>query len=142
MWAVFWAGYVLVRGIPFDRATQVLIIVSAAVAFSWGVRGAKIRAMRDWLPFFGFLYGYDYSRGAADTLGYPVRVAEIYNIELRWFALQGKIPTLWLQQRLYDPQHVAWWESLVALMYCSHFVVPWAVVGYLYIVDRRRWSTM
>ena len=124
VWGTFWVGYCLVRGIPFDRMTQLLMIISAALAFSVGVRGAKVRVAADWLPFFTFLYGYDYSRGAADTFGMAVQVESLYNLELHLFGIHGQIPSLFLQRHLYVADHVQWWESFVALTYCSHFVAP------------------
>lgn len=142
VWVAVTVSYCIFVGIPFDRATQFLFIVSAAVVFSVGSNAPRGRILADWIPFFALLYGYDYSRGAAETLGFPVRVEEIYNIELSWFGrfFDGQIPTVWLQQHLYDPNHIAWWEAIVALTYCSHFVVPWAIVGTLYVRDRRKWA--
>jgi PAP2 superfamily len=142
IWASLTVGYVLWQGIPFDRATQFLIIITAALAFSIGTTTRSVRVFADWVPFAILLYGYDYSRGAADTLGFKVRVEEIYNIELAWFGwlFEDKIPTVWLQQHLYDPNQIAWWEALVALVYVSHFVAPWAIVGILYVKNRELWA--
>ena len=142
IWITLSAGYVIWQGIPFDRATQLLIIITAALAFSIGTTTRSIRVFADWVPFAILLYGYDYSRGAADTFGFKVRVEEIYNIELSWFGwlFDGQIPTVWLQQHLYIPNQIAWWEALVALVYVSHFVVPWALVGILYIKNRALWA--
>ena len=142
IWVTLAAGYVIWQGIPFDRATQLLMIVTASLAFAVGTTTKAARVFADWVPFFLLLYGYDYSRGAADTFGFKVRVEEIYNIELSWFGwlFNGQIPTVWLQQNLYNPNQVAWWESLVALVYVSHFVVPWALVGILYIKNRALWA--
>lgn len=141
IWITLTGGYVIWQGIPFDRATQLLIILTASLAFAVGTTTRAIRVFADWVPFFVLLYGYDYSRGAADTFGFKVRVEEIYNIELSWFGwlFNGQIPTVWLQQHLYNPNQTAWWESLVALVYVSHFVVPWAIVGILYIKNRALW---
>jgi hypothetical protein len=99
-----------------------------------------VRVVADWLPFFAFLYGYDYSRGAADTFGMPVQVESLYELELRLFGIQRQIPSLFLQRHLYVADHVQWWESFVALTYCSHFVAPWAIVGTLYVRNRDRWA--
>lgn len=142
IWLGLTIGYILWQGIPFDRATQLLIIITASLAFTIGTTTGQLRVFADWVPFFVLLYGYDYSRGAADTLGFKVRIEEIYNIELSWFGwlFDGQIPTVWLQQRLYDPNQIAWWESLVALVYVSHFVVPWAIVGVLYVKNRELWA--
>lgn len=142
IWITLTAGYVIWQGIPFDRATQLLMILTASLAFSVGTTTRVARVFADWVPFFVLLYGYDYSRGAADTFGFKVRVEEIYNIELSWFGwlFDGQIPTVWLQQHLYDSNQIAWWESLVALVYVSHFVVPWAIVGILYVRNRALWA--
>lgn len=142
LWSAVTLGYCLSRGIPFDRASQLLIIISAALAFSVGTTTRAGRVFADWIPFFALLYGYDYSRGAADSLGFPIRVKELYNIEISLFGwlTDEKTPTNYLQHSLYNPAHIAWWESLVALMYCSHFVVPWTIVGVLYVRNRTRWA--
>ena len=142
IWATLTVCYFLFRGIPFDRATQLLLIITAALAFSVGSETKSWRVFADWVPFFVLLYGYDYSRGAADSFGFKVRVQEIYNIEVSLFGwlFDGKIPTIYLQEHLYNPDHIAWWESLVALVYVSHFVVPWAIVGVLYVRDRYQWA--
>jgi len=141
IWLTLTGGYVIWQGIPFDRATQLLIILTASLAFAVGTTTRAARVFADWVPFFVLLYGYDYSRGAADTFGFKIRDEEIYNIELSWFGwlFNGQIPTVWLQQHLYDPNQTAWWESLVSLVYVSHFVVPWAIVGILYIKNRALW---
>ena len=100
IWVTLTGGYVIWQGIPFDRATQLLIILTASLAFAVGTTTRAVRVFADWVPFFVLLYGYDYSRGAADTFGFKVRVEEIYNIELSWFGwlFDGQIPTVWLQQ--------------------------------------------
>ena len=119
IWAALVIAYVAFRGIPFDRATQILIIITAALAFSVSSETKSWRVFADWIPFFALLYGYDYSRGAADTFGFPVRVEEIYDIEMTLFGrlFDGKIPTVYLQQHLYNPNHIPWWEVFVALVY-------------------------
>lgn len=139
IWTVLTASYLLIAGVPFDRANQIIIIVTAALAFSVGTQTGPLRIFADWIPFFLLLYAYDFSRGAADQLGRQVLVQEIYDIELSWFGISGQIPTVWLQQRLYNPSEVQIWEALVALIYVSHFVVPWAIIGTLYIRNHDLW---
>lgn len=142
IWAATSGIFVVKNGVPFDRATQFILIVTAAIAFSVGTPAGIKRIFLDWVPFFGLLYAYDYSRGAADTMGHKVRVVEILNIEMGWFSrfFDGQLPSLWLQHHLYNPNHVAWWEAIVALMYVSHFIVPWAIIGTLYIKNRNLWA--
>lgn len=142
LWALAMTSYIVARGIPFDRATQILMIVTAAMAFSVGTVRRQRRVLLDWLPFFGLLYGYDYSRGAADTFGRHVNVVPVFNAERTLFGglTNGEIPSLYLQQQLFDHSRVHWWEGLVALVYCSHFVAPWVIVGVMYVRDRERWE--
>jgi hypothetical protein len=140
IWVALVISYLVLVGIPFDRANQILLIISAALVFSVGTDRGPLRIFADWIPFFLLLYAYDFSRGAADQLGRTVLIQEIYDLELAWFGIENQIPTIWLQDKLYDPSQVALWESLVALVYVSHFVVPWAIIGTLYIRNRDLWK--
>ena len=138
-WLIAVLTYLLFQGIPFDRANQLILIISAALVFSIGTETGPLRIFADWIPFFFLLYAYDFSRGAADQFGRPVLVEQIYNIELSWFGINGQIPTVWLQQHLYNADQIPLWESLVALIYVSHFVVPWAIIGTLYVRNHDLW---
>ncbi len=132
--------YLFTLGIPFDRANQIVLIISAALVFSIGTDRGPLRIFADWIPFFLLLYAYDFSRGAADQFGRKILIAEIYDLELSWFGISNQIPTIWLQEKLYNPMQVPLWEALVALVYVSHFFVPWAIIGTLYIRNRDLWK--
>jgi len=132
--------YLFTLGIPFDRANQIVLIISAALVFSIGTDRGPLRIFADWIPFFLLLYAYDFSRGAADQFGRKILIAEIYDLELSWFGISNQIPTIWLQGKLYNPMQVPLWEALVALVYVSHFFVPWAIIGTLYIRNRDLWK--
>ena len=139
-WVFLVVAYLFFAGIPFDRANQLILILTAALAFSVGKDHGPLRIFADWIPFFILLYAYDFSRGAADQFGRKVLVEQIYDIELSWFGMSGQIPTVWLQQHLYQADQIPLWESLIALVYTSHFVVPWAIIGTLYIRNRDLWK--
>lgn len=139
-WVILVVAYLFFAGIPFDRANQLILILTAALAFSVGKDHGPLRIFADWIPFFILLYAYDFSRGAADQFGRTVLVAQIYDIELSWFGISGQIPTVWLQQHLYQADQIPFWESMIALVYTSHFVVPWAIIGTLYIRNRDLWK--
>jgi hypothetical protein len=57
IWTALASGYVLWQGIPFDRATQLLLILTASLAFSVGTTTRVVRVFADWVPFFVLLYG-------------------------------------------------------------------------------------
>ena len=130
--AFCWKRY----GVPLERL-QVLGWVAGALLITTTGRpgGGPLRIVVDWLPIGAILAGYDLSRGVADTLGMPVQISSVVSIE-RVLGF-GHIPTVVAQQQL-GPYggSVRWWEVPVALVYLSHFVVPFAVLGVLWSVRR------
>jgi membrane-associated phospholipid phosphatase len=131
--------FCVTQGIPLDRIGQsawILVgIAAAGIGRSWR---QHVRMLVDWIPLLAALVLYDHTRGVADTLGMPIRVGELVGAE-RWL-FGGELPTVWLQDRLYDPAEVHWWDVIVSVVYFSHFVVPWVLAAVFYIRARRRWS--
>jgi membrane-associated phospholipid phosphatase len=80
------------------------------------------------------LGAYDFSRGAADSLGIGAHAQTM--IDFDRFVFFGTTPTEWLQARLYDPGVVHWWDVAFTLVYTSYFIVPFALAGFLWARDR------
>ncbi|MEO6822331.1 MAG: phosphoesterase PA-phosphatase, partial [Candidatus Nanopelagicales bacterium] len=100
-WVVALVVFCIVQGIPVDRFQQNLWILSGIVVVGLGNPTRSLwRMLLDWLPFILLLYLYDFSRGAAERLGMPVHVNEAIAFD-RWL-FGGNVPTVWLQQHLYD----------------------------------------
>jgi len=106
--------------------------------------------LRDWLPVVLLLEVYNVTRGAADRLFAPHITPMIDADEwmFGWFT-GGRIPTIWLQQHLYEPRVVQWWEVVVTLVYVSHFLTVPTVGVVLWVRSRdmayrfmRRWVTL
>ena len=102
--------------------------------------------LRDWLPVVLLLELYNVSRGAADRLFAP-HVTPMIHFDEWMFG--GQIPTLWLQQHLYQPGVVQWWEVVVTLVYVSHFLTVPTVGVVLWVRSRalayrfmRRWVAL
>jgi membrane-associated phospholipid phosphatase len=102
--------------------------------------------LRDWLPVVLLLELYNVTRGAADRLFAPHVTPMIHADE--WM-FGGQIPTLWLQQHLYQRGVVQWWEVFVTLVYVSHFLTVPTVGVVLWVRSRalayrfmRRWITL
>lgn len=132
------AGTVLVIGVPFDRE-QVMLWLCGALAITcigrpWSRLGSIVR---DWLPFALLLIAYDYTRGAADTLGMPLHVTEMIDVD-RAVGL-GQVPTVWLQDRLLDLTQVHWYDVAVTIVYNSHFFAVYIIAAVLWARDRERW---
>lgn len=126
------AYYVWRWGIPVDRAIVILWCSGAALIATRSLTPV----VRDWLPIAAIMIVYDLTRGAVDQLGMPVQVQLPVRIDE---ALFGTLPTTWLQDRLLR-RDIAWWESITALAYVSHFVVPFAVGFWLWIRHREAWN--
>lgn len=130
--------FVVRVGLPADRVGQtgwILIgILAAKLGRPWR---EHVRTVVDWLPLLGALLLYDHTRGIADTLGMPVRVAELVDAERMLFG--GNLPTVWLQENFYTPGQPQWWDVVAAAVYISHFVLPWLLAAAFYIVSRKLW---
>ncbi len=127
---------VAVWGLPLDREQVLAWLVGAMLIAAWGPPAAGLRVVRDWLPFALLLLAYDYSRGIADQLGRAVA----YRPQLRLDEiLFGVVPTVWLQERLYRGNGVAWWEVVLSATYLSHFIVAFVVAAVLWLRDRAVW---
>lgn len=94
----------------------------------------------DWAPVVGLLVVYNLSRGFADSA--EPHVTELINADrwlVGWFT-GGQVPTVWLQEALYDPDRVRWWDMLASWIYFSHFVLAIGVALVLWLRDRQRWA--
>jgi membrane-associated phospholipid phosphatase len=97
--------------------------------------------LRDWLPIALLLVVYNISRGYADDLFQP-HVTELIHADeamFGWFT-GGQIPTTWLQQHLYQPGVVQWWEVVVTVVYVSHFLTVPTVAVVLWVRSRAQWA--
>ncbi len=127
------------EGIPFDRVRQSMWILAAILAATLGSPWRRIvRTLADWIPWVGFLFLYDYTRGFADTLGRPVHLTQPLAVDRALGG--GHVPTRWLQDQLYDAHHLHWWDVVSSLVYTSHFILPWLIAGVLYVRSRTRWA--
>jgi PAP2 superfamily protein len=129
---VAWSAH---YGIPVQRELVILWTCGALACASIGRPPREIlQLLRDWLPLVVVLWGYDMTRGAADSLGIAAHVHPMVDFDR--FVFGGEVPTEWLQERLYDPGVVNWWDVAFTLVYTSYFVVPYALAGFLWARDR------
>jgi hypothetical protein len=125
----------LTWGVPFQRELVIAWTCGALACASIGRRRHEIAQLfLDWVPFAGLLIVYDLSRGAADSLGTTVHTSEMIDADAWLFG--GQVPTEWLQGHLLDAGQVHWWDVGFALVYSSHFIVPFAVAGVLWARSR------
>ncbi len=122
-------------GIPVQRELVVAWVCGALACASLGRPWREVlRLVRDWLPTMILLSAYDFTRGAADSLGVGVHVHAM--IDFDRFLFFGTTPTEWLQAHVNDPRVVNWLDVAFTLIYTSYFIVPFTVAGFLWARDR------
>jgi membrane-associated phospholipid phosphatase len=129
---VVWTAH---YGIPVQRELVVAWTCGALVCVSIGRHPRQIlQLILDWLPILLVLGAYDFTRGAADSLGIGAHAHPM--IDFDRFVFFGQTPTEWLQARLYQRGVVNWWDVAFTLIYTSYFIVPFALAGFLWARDR------
>ncbi len=138
VWLTLMLYSFLTRGLPFDRLTQTLWIISGFLVIAIGRPWKRMKwVIVDWGIFVGVFYLYDLSRAGARNFNFPVQVEFGINADKLMF--NGVVPTVWLQRHFYDPYAVHWWDQVGALIYISHFMAAWIIAAYLYLRSRREW---
>ncbi|HEY2714800.1 MAG TPA: phosphatase PAP2 family protein [Solirubrobacterales bacterium] len=136
--ALYFAGLVLWSasyGIPVQRELVILWTCGALACASIGRHPWQIvQLVLDWLPIVIVLFAYDFTRGAADSLGIGTHYLPMIDFDKWLFA--GQTPTEWLQAHLYDPQALSAWNVGFTLVYTSYFITPFALAGWLWVRER------
>jgi PAP2 superfamily len=123
--AVAGQGLDISRDVSFIWAMLGLLALSLTDLRRWA-RGLVV----DWLPFIGFLFAYDIARGAADNLGIAPHTAAGIDFDKALFG--GSVPSNWLQDHLYHPFSVHWYDYGVFAVYMTHFFATLVIAALLW----------
>ncbi len=125
-----------VRGLPTSRDALFLWILLGLLAASLTDLRRWLRGvLLEWLPFGAILFAYDLLRGAADEL----RAAYV-EPQLRFdeVVFAGNVPTVWLQERLWDgPAAIDWIDYAAWIVYLTHFFGTLTVAACLWLAASR-----
>jgi membrane-associated phospholipid phosphatase len=110
---------------PPDSWAALLLVVAIAL-------GQWRRFLRDWIPFVALLFGYEVLRGFTGTVVTGEGLTPSSHGAVRWHFLlvfdqwiAGGTPlTLRLQQALYRPGRVMWYDIVAGFIYSLHFALP------------------
>jgi membrane-associated phospholipid phosphatase len=128
---IVWSAH---YGIPVQRELVIAWVCGALACACIGRPPRQmLRLVTDWLPIVVVLAAYDFTRGAADSLGIGVHVHPMIDFDRTVFF--GHVPTEWLQSYTYDPGVLHWWDVAFSLVYTSYFIVPFALAGWLWARD-------
>ena len=103
-------------------ASLVTPLVLLILLITFARPGEKLRFVRDFGPFLLVLFAYYSMWGSADDRGGPIQITP--QIELERFLFGGNIPTIVLQNALYDPTNAHWYDYLAVVGHLSHFILP------------------
>lgn len=110
---------------------QVLVVMLGVALFL--NRGGRF--LRDWVPVFVGALAYLLSASAVQAFGFAVHYTPQIDAERALFG--GALPTVWLQERLYDGT-TGFLEVATTLFYVSHFLAPLVLAFLIWAVWDRR----
>jgi membrane-associated phospholipid phosphatase len=123
-------------GLPLARDQLFLWLGLGMLAFSISAWRSWGGMLLEWLPFFGLLVAYDFLRGAVAVA--PLQAHVMPQIDVDEALFGGTVPTVWLQQHLWTPGHLHWYDVAVWVVYMTHFFAVWVVAAVLWRVSRQR----
>ncbi|WP_240956595.1 phosphatase PAP2 family protein [Micromonospora sp. HNM0581] len=139
--AAFVAGWMII-GLPTDPLYAFFWLWALTVAWRphlpWRTH---LGFARDWLPVVVLLAVYNFSRGFAYDENTRPHVTELINADLWMFGwlIGDQVPTVWLQEQLYRPDNILWYDVLVSWVYFSHFFASLGAAVILWLTSRPRW---
>lgn len=129
------SGIMIWQGIGIDPSRYIFVLLIPAFFFH------KTRAfLLDWIPFLFIFLSYEFLRGLTPFVNPRANYTLAINFDKAVF---GQIPTISLQQALFNPSHLTLIDYLSSFFYSVHLALPF-VFGYiLWIYNRanfRRFS--
>jgi hypothetical protein len=124
-------------GLPAVRERLLLWLLGGLLCLSLTNLGRFGRALLlEWLPFLAALTAYDYLRGISDSV-LPVHALPQLRIDEYVFGA-GTAPTVRLQELLWDPAQLHWYDYASWAVYMSYFFATPVILAALWLVSPRR----
>ena len=129
-----WAG--MRRSILIRFAIAIAVVTAIALLNSsflgWGtfvtaailaVPASRFRSYTAaFLPYGLVWLVFSFLRALADETNIPLRTAEVTAVERAMFL--GETPTIWLQQQLFEPGVIHWYDYATTFVHWSYFFIP------------------
>jgi membrane-associated phospholipid phosphatase len=126
--------------IPTDREVIVLWMVGIFTVNLIGrPRRAWLTTFVSWAPFLVALFLYDFARSVGFRIHGSSPMMVVPQIRADEFLGGGRLPTTILQERLYNPDRIYWYDVVVSGVYTSHFLMPYLFAGFLWVKNQRMW---
>jgi hypothetical protein len=129
-WADLRRGLLIRLAIAVVVVTTITLVNSAFIGWGTAVTAAILAVPTSrfrsytvaFMPYALAWLIFSLLRALADETPVGLRTEQVTDIE-RWL-FGGHIPTIWLQERLFDPTHIAWYDYATTFIHWSYFVVP------------------
>jgi hypothetical protein len=138
LYVVALSAYMWREGVPVGRERLLVWIVLGLLALSTANVGGWFRGVVvDWFPLALVLAVYDLLRGRADGLLFSAWYRP--QLEVDEFIFGGTVPTVWLQERLWEgAAGVRWYDYASWAVYVSYFLATYVLAGALWLFARPR----
>jgi membrane-associated phospholipid phosphatase len=134
---VLFAGALLTVGLPMSEDTVLLWLAAALfVASLDDLKNWRSGVLRDWLPLYAVLFLYSLLRGYASHVLWGPFVRP--QLAFDQFIGMGTEPTARLQQWLFSPGHLHWWDYAAWAVYTTHFFASYVIAAVLWKRDHER----
>jgi membrane-associated phospholipid phosphatase len=138
---------------PFVVAIYILLFVltffllNVRLSVEWvaiALIGAAILTGRakafflDWGVFIVAVVAWQVTDGLALKFNFPWHTQEMITAD-RWLfqpVLHGQLPTIWLQDHLFNPKILSWIDVLAVVVYSLHFLLPLGAGFVLWLASR------
>ena len=133
------------RGLIIRSALAASIVVGAVLSnrsfLAWGVFASfailvvptgRIRsALFSFGPYAAIWFVFTALRSIADETS-VARSMNLYAADFERELFRGQLPTITLQDRLFDPNHMQWYDYATTAIHWSYFIVPHAMAIFLW----------
>jgi putative flippase GtrA/membrane-associated phospholipid phosphatase len=130
LYLISWAAAFLYWNYRLSFEWVAFILFGAAL-----LSGRLWSFLRDWGVFLLAVAAWQLTSPLATLFGFPVHAQDMITFDKTLFF--GHVPSVWLQQHLYHPGHLEWYDVLAITMYSLHFLVPLAAGFALWLVNRQ-----
>jgi hypothetical protein len=139
-WMLFFAIYVLLAlvsmiffGVSIYPDRLVILLLVPVL-----ILGQVKPFIRDWLPFLVLFFAYEYLRGIVGV--YDSHVHYLAAAKADMVIWGGNLPTIWLQDHLFNPNSLQWYDYVLTCAYLLHFVAPLIMALILWLTNRSRFA--
>ncbi len=134
---VVYLWWLRTEGLPIDRIS---VTISLAIFLFCAFLGRSWKSwavlLVDVVLYAAMWLAYEQTRTAAYTMGLPLQVESVRNIDR--FLFWGNDPNVVLQQHFWHAD-IRWYDKVASTIYYTHFTLPIVVIAVLWAVNRRQW---